>query len=144
MHEHGVIASWPLSTHRYDLESEGDEVAPSECEGHDPDVGVDVGLAAVVQEERVHCGTHQRGRLSLLNRATVVKRSRDLARRVVGWGGAHEVQPNAPAIINSIGLWVPSMSTQQFRLSRWTWLARAFPKDAVHRIKAREIPRLTM
>lgn len=53
------MVSRPLSTHRYDLESEGDEVAPSEGEGDDPHVGVDVGLAAVVQEEGVHRGTHQ-------------------------------------------------------------------------------------
>ena len=50
-------------THRNDLEHERDDVPPSEGKGDDSDVRVDVGLAAVVQEERVDCGTNQRGPL---------------------------------------------------------------------------------
>lgn len=50
-------------THRYDLEREGDEIAPSEGKRYNSHVGVDVGLAAVVQKERVHSRTRQRGRL---------------------------------------------------------------------------------
>lgn len=39
--------------HRNKLKREGDQIPPREGKGHHPDVGVDVGLASVIQEERV-------------------------------------------------------------------------------------------
>jgi len=44
--------------YRNDLQREGDEVAPRECKSDDSDIGVDVGLAAVIEEKGVDCGTH--------------------------------------------------------------------------------------